>query len=70
MNLSNFQNENHMLNEPFSYHEIEFAIDSLKLKKTKTCRVNNIPNEILKNKNIRQFLHNLFYVRFQNCIDE
>ena len=55
-----------MLNEPLCYQEVDFAINNLRPKKA--CVVDNIPNEILRNLNIRHFLYHLFYVCFNNSI--
>ena len=54
--------ENTMLNESISYKEVDYAINNLKLNNS--IRIDNIPNEILKNDNMRLYLYYLFCVCF------
>ena len=59
--------ENIMMNELISYKKTEFAIKSLSAGKT--CVVDNIPNEILINRNTRHVItYYLVHACFQNCI--
>ena len=57
---------NSFLNYPISHYELTHSIN--KLKKNKAAGYDCLPNEILKCKNVFQFLYTFFYYCFENCV--
>ena len=63
------KSENHkinsFLNYPISHYELTHSINKLK---NKAAGYDCLPNEILKCKNVFQFLYTFFYYCFENCV--
>ena len=65
MDLENYE-MNDYINEPISYHEVEYVIHNLKTKKA--TGFDGIPNEVLKHTDVQHILFNLFSKCFDYCI--